>query len=224
MFVNKVQVEVRGVTADGCVVVVREIAEATSNISYEDAWKKAHKSAKQMAEQKLEEKLKSLNAECHQKVECLVGERGFPGPRGPVGPPGPAAPADTSASYYAYGSTTSIQVPPSLISKDGSKANCTLIRSDVRPFFLALIILQKVILDYGQNSQIARIPKAALNTFLEDEQTKNAFDIFLAYIIEYCPLQCMIENGLIFIDVVPAEYERFNVTIGISTAFTLSSQ
>jgi len=221
MFVNKVPVEVKGVAADGRVIVVREIGEATSMISYEDAWKKAHAAAKKIAEHNLEEQLKHLNAECHKKVECVVGERGFPGPRGPMGPPGPA---NTSSGYYSVSSDTDIIIPSTLKSKNSSKASCTLTRSSVGPFFVALEVLQQVILQYGSESRISSTPSAALDTFLEAPETKKAFEEFLVFIIEYCPLECMIENGLIFIKVEPSEYEYTNkVTVGIATAFKVGA-
>lgn len=218
MFVNKVPVEVKGVTADGRVIVIREIAEATSMISYEDAWKKAHAAAKKMAEHKLEEQLRLLNAECHKKVECVVGERGFPGPRGPTGPTGPAAPANVSSGYYSVSCTTPTEIPPF-----PPQPGCTLTRGDVGPFFAALGVLQQVILQYGSGSRISSTPRAALNTLLEDPETKKAFEEFLAFILEYAPLSCMIQNGLIFIESVPEEYNN-KVTIGIATAFELGTR
>ena len=221
MFFNKVSVEAKGVTSEGCVIVIRETADAASDISYEDAWKKAHAVATKIAHQKLEEQLKLANEECNKKAKCLVGERGFPGPRGPAGPTGPAAVADKSLAYYSITSPSSVLIPDYLTNKssESSKALCPLTRRDVAPFFKYLSVLGAAIFTDGADSTISKTTTAALDTFLNNDITIAAFDTFLISIIEYVPLLCMIEQELIFIIVEPGEYEyTYKVTIGINTS------
>ena len=90
MFSNEVSYEARGFTPDGIEIMVTEKAYAESEISYEDAWLKAHALANEKAEAKLAECLKKLSEEVKDKLVLLKGERGCPGSRGPRGPAGAA--------------------------------------------------------------------------------------------------------------------------------------
>ena len=100
MFVNEVSFEARGKSSDGLEIIVTEIASATSDISYEDAWIKAHALAKEKADATLVEKMKLLTGEVKEKLVYLKGEKGCHGSRGPQGVPGASSSDPTSYSGY----------------------------------------------------------------------------------------------------------------------------
>ena len=106
MFVNEVSFEARGFTLDGVEIIVKKIASATSEISFEDAWIKAHAVAKQKAEATLAEKLKLSTEEVKEKLVCLKGERGFPGQRGPKGDTASMSSFGNGSVYVGYVSNT----------------------------------------------------------------------------------------------------------------------
>ena len=99
MYVNEVSVEARGRASDGVEIIVTEIVSATSDISYEDAWLKAHALAKEKAEATLAEKMKLLTEEVKDKLVYLKGEKGCAGSRGPQGPAGSSS---TGGSYSGF--------------------------------------------------------------------------------------------------------------------------
>ena len=77
---------------DGVTISVKECAQYTSEISFEDAWLKANDLAKQKAESKLQEALEKIKKDKDLdivQIKGCNGPRGFPGPKGPPGPPGP---------------------------------------------------------------------------------------------------------------------------------------
>ena len=224
MFFNEVSFEARGVTIDGVEIIVKEIASATSEISYEDAWLKAHAVAKEKAEAILAEKLKLLTGEVKEKLCCLKGDRGFPGPRGPKGDTGPTGPTGPDASQYFSYSATNLFDPdelPNFItnptsSKDVSTTCTTLTREDITPFVLALSALQNDVVQYGVNSIIGMTNLAGINSLLTDTETRDAFKNFLLFVIEYTPLECLIYNKWVFINV---EMSSNTITFGISSTF-----
>ena len=78
-FFNKVCYEASTTNSDGVKFSVEECTEYTSDISYEDAWVKAHELAKQKAEQKLTNAITKVDNKDLLDVIKLTGPPGCPG-------------------------------------------------------------------------------------------------------------------------------------------------
>jgi hypothetical protein len=78
-FPNKVCYEASTTNSDGVKFSVEECAEYVSNISYEDAWVKAHELAKQKAEHKLTNAISKVDKKDILDVIKLTGPQGCPG-------------------------------------------------------------------------------------------------------------------------------------------------
>ena len=100
LFPNEVHYEA-STEVDGITISVKERAQYMSEISFEDAWYKAHELAKQKAEAKLEEVLEKIKKE---KDLDIVQIKGCPGPRGYPGPRGPGAQGATMTKVILNGS------------------------------------------------------------------------------------------------------------------------
>ena len=81
-FLNKVCYEASTTNSEGVKFSVEEWAEYVSDISYEDAWLKAHELAKHKAEQKLTNAISKLDKKDVLDVIKLTGPPGCPGRSG----------------------------------------------------------------------------------------------------------------------------------------------